>query len=165
MALDSSNVEALNQLAFLHSETRDEPRAEQLFRRALVVEPDNGILLGNLAVSFLNQQKLDAADSAYGVVRTRNLPIVLAREEATVLYLRGEIDSAEARAWAGLRSPKPGMARGMAGLLRQLMQVRGAGGRPHCGSFCRTRASAARASATRGWRSGSARFHSSTNAA
>jgi hypothetical protein len=42
-----------------------------------------------------------------------------------LLYLRGELDSAEARARAGARSDNPDVARQSMGMLRQVTQVRG----------------------------------------
>jgi eukaryotic-like serine/threonine-protein kinase len=126
VATDSSDVEALNQLAMLYGETRDERRAEQLYRRAVFVEPENSILHGNLALSLNNQGKFDAADSIFRVVKSRTLPFPgIEREEAALLYRRGELDSAETRARAGLKSPNASLSRSMVSFLRQLMLMRG----------------------------------------
>ena len=125
VATDSSDIEALNQLSILASETRDERRAEQLLRRAVAVEPENGILLGNLGITLSNQGKFDAADSVYRVIRSRKLPFPMEREEVALLVRRGELDSAEARARTGLKSPIAETSRQMVMLLRQLMEIRG----------------------------------------
>jgi tRNA A-37 threonylcarbamoyl transferase component Bud32/tetratricopeptide (TPR) repeat protein len=125
VASDSSDVDALNTLAVLSDQTRDGARAEKLYRRALVLEPENGVLLENLAATLANAGKFDAADSIYRVMKAKKIPFPLERDEAGLLYLRGEIDSAEARARAGLKSPNAEIARQMVGFLRQIAQVRG----------------------------------------
>jgi eukaryotic-like serine/threonine-protein kinase len=125
IAADSSNTDALNQLAIVSMRTRSMARAEQLVRRAVANEPENGILFGNLADVLMNQGKLDAADSVFRLMKERKFPISTAQEEATVLYLRGELDTVEARARAGVTSARPEVARPMMGLLRQVSQVRG----------------------------------------
>ncbi|MEP6691090.1 MAG: hypothetical protein ABJD07_08025, partial [Gemmatimonadaceae bacterium] len=125
VALDSSDVESLNQLAILSERTRNHARAEQLTRRAIVVEPESGILFENLANTLANAGKLDAADSVYRVMKTQKILYPTDRAEALLLYVRGEVDSAEARARAGAKSSNPQLSRVMLALLRQLMQVRG----------------------------------------
>jgi tetratricopeptide (TPR) repeat protein len=125
VAADSFNVDAVNNLAILSENTRNRPRAEQLYRRALVVEPENGIVFGNLLGVLISQSKFDAADSVLRVVRERKIPFPIDRSEADLLYMRGEVDSAESRARAGTKSPNAGLARSMTGLLRQIGQVRG----------------------------------------
>jgi eukaryotic-like serine/threonine-protein kinase len=125
VAGDSSDVDAINTLAILSEQTRNRPRAEQLYRRALVVEAENGIIFGNLVGVLTGQGKFDAADSVLRVVRARKIPYPIDRSEADLLYIRGEIDSAEARARVGMKSSNAGLARSMTGLLRQIGQVRG----------------------------------------
>ena len=125
VANDSSDVDGLNSLGILYEQIRNEPRAERLYRRALVAEPENGIIFGNLAFSLANQGKFDATDSVIRVLKSRKVPFPTERGEAQVLYMRGEIDSAEARARAGLRSQNPEVARGMMSLLRLIDQARG----------------------------------------
>ena len=71
-------------------------------RRALVVEPENGIVFGNLVGALISQAKFDAADSVLRVVRERKIPFPIDRSEADLLYMRGEVDSAESRARAGI---------------------------------------------------------------
>ncbi|MFL5617796.1 MAG: protein kinase domain-containing protein [Gemmatimonadaceae bacterium] len=125
VAIDSFDVDALNTLAILREQTRDEARAEQLYRRALVVEPENGIIFGNLAGALGDQGKFTAADSLLRVMKSRKVPYPTDRIEADLLYGRGELDSAEARARVGMRSPNPGVVRPTMALVRQVSQVRG----------------------------------------
>ena len=125
VAADSFDVDAVNNLAILSEQTRNRPRAEQLYRRALVLEPENGILVGNFVGVLTSEAKFDAADSVLRVVRERKIPFPIDRAEADLLYIRGEIDSAEARARANLKSQNAGLARVMTSLLRQIGQVRG----------------------------------------
>jgi tRNA A-37 threonylcarbamoyl transferase component Bud32/tetratricopeptide (TPR) repeat protein len=125
VANDSSDVDGLNTLAILYAQTRNEPRAERLYRRALVAEPENGIIFGNLASTLAAQGKFDATDSVIRVLKSRKAPFPTERSEVQVLYMRGEIDSAEARARAGLRSSNPAVVRGMIALLRLIDQARG----------------------------------------
>jgi tetratricopeptide (TPR) repeat protein/TolB-like protein len=125
VAADSSNTDALNQLAVVLMRTRNLPKAEQLTRRALVNEPENGILFGNLADILMNQGKFDAADSVVRTMKERKFPISTENDAAALLYLRGELDSAEARARAAARSDKPDVARPMLFMLHQILQVRG----------------------------------------
>jgi serine/threonine-protein kinase len=125
VAVDSFGVDALNSLAILLGGTRDLPRAEQHYRRALAVEPENGIIFGNLVGTLTSEGKFDAADSVLRVVKERKIPFPIERSEADLLYARGELDSAEARARAGVKSPNEGLSRSMLVLLRQITQVRG----------------------------------------
>ena len=125
VAADSGNTDALNQLAVVLMRTRNLAKAEQLTRRALVNEPENGILAGNLADVLMNQGKFDASDSVLRYMKERKFPISTQQDEAALLYLRGELDSAEARALAGSRSAQPDVARPMLFMLHQIFQVRG----------------------------------------
>jgi len=125
VAADSSNTDALNQLAILAMRTRNMSKAEQLTRRALVNEPENGILFGNLADVLMNQGKFDASDSVLRLMKERQLPISTDQDHAALLYLRGELDSAEAHALAGSRSTQPDVARPSLFTLHQILQVRG----------------------------------------
>jgi tetratricopeptide (TPR) repeat protein len=105
--------------------TRNLSRAEQLTRRALVNEPENGILFANLADDLMNQGKFDASDSVLRLMKERQFPISTERDHAALLYLRGELDSAEAHALAGSRSSQPDVARPSLYMLHQILQVRG----------------------------------------
>jgi eukaryotic-like serine/threonine-protein kinase len=125
VAADSSNTDALNQLAIVFMRTRNLRDAEQLTRRAVVNEPDNGILVSNVGDVLMNQGKFDAADSVFRLMKERKFPLSTEDNQAAILYLRGELDSAEARARSGARSDKPDVARPMLNMLHQIMQVRG----------------------------------------
>jgi tRNA A-37 threonylcarbamoyl transferase component Bud32/tetratricopeptide (TPR) repeat protein/TolB-like protein len=125
VAADSSNTDALNQLAVVLMRTRNLPKAEQLTRRALVNEPENGILFGNLADILMNQGKFDASDSVLHQMKERKFPISTEPDEAALLYMRGELDSAEARARATLKGAQPDVTRFMMSVLRQIAEVRG----------------------------------------
>jgi tRNA A-37 threonylcarbamoyl transferase component Bud32/tetratricopeptide (TPR) repeat protein/TolB-like protein len=125
VAADSGNTDALNQLAVNLMRTRNLAKAEQLTRRALVNEPDNGILVANVADILMNQGKFDASDSVLRVMKERKFPLSTEQDEAAILYLRGELDSAEAHARVGARSNQPDVARPMLFMLQQVLQVRG----------------------------------------
>jgi tRNA A-37 threonylcarbamoyl transferase component Bud32/tetratricopeptide (TPR) repeat protein/TolB-like protein len=125
VAADSSNTDALNQLAVNVMRTRNLAKAEQLTRRALVNEPENGILFGNVADILMNQGKFDAADSVLRLMKERKFPISTDQDETAILYMRTEFDSAEAHARIGTRSDKPDVARTMTFILHQILQVRG----------------------------------------
>jgi pentatricopeptide repeat protein len=125
LAIDSSDVDALNSLAILSLRTRNYTRSIQAARRTLAVEPGSGILWNNLAVALFNAGKFDAADSVYREMKARKIEYPSDREEAMLLYLRGEIDSVEARARAGVRSPNAGLSRRSLGMLRLVTQVHG----------------------------------------
>jgi tRNA A-37 threonylcarbamoyl transferase component Bud32/tetratricopeptide (TPR) repeat protein len=108
VAADSSNVDALNTLASLHFETRNTAPIEALYRRALVVEPENGILFANLIQTLGERRRFTTADSLIRVMKARKIPFPTEPLEVDLLYQRGELDSAEARARAALRRPIPG---------------------------------------------------------
>ena len=108
VAIDSFNVNALNTLAYLYAETRDRARVEVLYRRGLVVEPENGILFANLIQTLGERREFTAADSLIRVMRARKIPFPTEPLEVDLLYQRRELDSAEARARAALRRPIPG---------------------------------------------------------
>ncbi len=111
VAIDSSNVDAQNSLAIMYSTTRDYAGAEQAYRRAVTLEPENGVILANLAGTLINAGKVAAADSVLHLFHDRKIPYPTARREADVQYARGELDSAEAIVRAGARRPStPGLA-------------------------------------------------------
>ena len=125
VAIDSFNVNALNTLAYLYAETRDRTRVEALYRRGLVVEPENGILFGNLVIVLSEQGKLDVADSVIRVMKRRRIPFPIEFLEVDLIYLRGELDSAEALARAAVRSASPGVPEYAMERLRLITLVRG----------------------------------------
>jgi tetratricopeptide (TPR) repeat protein len=110
-AADSFNTDVLNSLAILYSAARDYVRSERAFRRAVLLEPENGIILDNFVGTLLSAGKLDAADSVVRLFHERKLPYPITAREADLLYLHGNIDSAEAliRSTRGGANPLPGL--------------------------------------------------------
>ncbi|HET9684309.1 MAG TPA: protein kinase [Gemmatimonadaceae bacterium] len=96
VAIDSFDTDALNSLAILYGLTRDYVRAERAYRRAVLLEPDDGIILDNLVGTLLNAGKLEAADSVVHQFHVRQLPFPIAARESQLLYLHDNFDSAEA---------------------------------------------------------------------
>ena len=86
------------------------PRAEQLYRRALVVEPENGIIFGNLLGVLTSQAKFDAADSVLRVVRERKIlfPLERSRSRPAVHARRGGLRGIPCA--GGMKSPNAGFA-------------------------------------------------------
>jgi tetratricopeptide (TPR) repeat protein/tRNA A-37 threonylcarbamoyl transferase component Bud32 len=125
VATDSFNTDALNSLALLYTGTRDYGRAERLYRRAVQVEPENGVILSNLAGALVAAGKLDAADSLLRDMRARKVPYPTSRREADLLYLRGRFDSLEALARATTRGQNAVFAAGATNYLEDLVALRG----------------------------------------
>ena len=125
IAIDSSDVDALNSLAILSIQTRNFPRALQAARRTIAVEPSSGILWSNYATTLFDAGKLDEADSVHREMKARKIEYPTDREEMVVLWLRGEHDSVEVRARAGIKSKNPGESRRSLSMLRSLLQARG----------------------------------------
>jgi len=125
VALDSFNTDALNSLALLYNGSRDYARAERLFRRAVRVEPENGVIQANLAGTLIAAGKLDATDSLLRDMRVRKVPYPTARREGDVMYLRGRYDSLETLARVVTRSGNGPLATGATGYLRDLTALRG----------------------------------------
>ena len=125
VAIDSYNTDVLNSLALLYTGTRDYGRAERLYRRAVHVEPENGVILSNLAGALVAAGKLDAADSLLRDMRARKVPYSTARRDADLLYLRGRFDSLEAHMRATARSRNASLAAGATNALKDLVAVRG----------------------------------------
>src|SRR5688572_12464984 len=125
VAIDSSDTEVLNSLALLYSTSRDYGRAERLYRRAVQIEPENGVILTNLGFTLITAGKLDAADSLLRDMRARKVPYPTARREADLLYLRGRYDSLEKLARVTARGENVTFAVGAAAYLRDLVALRG----------------------------------------
>jgi tetratricopeptide (TPR) repeat protein len=124
VAIDSFNTDVLNSLALLYGGTRDYSRAERLFRRALANEPENGVIMSNLAGTLVAQGKLDLVDSLHRVMRERKIPYPTARRESDVLYLRGQFDSVESITRTAIRA-NPSIATAGTDFLRSLVALRG----------------------------------------
>jgi tetratricopeptide (TPR) repeat protein/tRNA A-37 threonylcarbamoyl transferase component Bud32 len=125
VAIDSFNTDVLNSLALLYAGARDYERAERLYRRAVRLEPENGVIMSNLAGSLVATGKLDAADSLLRDMRARKIPYPTARRDADLLYLRGQFDSLETLTRATLRSPNAPLASGATSFLKDLVALRG----------------------------------------
>ncbi|MDB4883480.1 MAG: protein kinase [Gemmatimonadetes bacterium] len=125
VAVDSFNVDALNSLALLHAETRDHARADRLYRRAVALEPENGVIMSNLAGNLISAGKLEATDSVLRVMRERKIPYPTTRREADLLYLRGQFDSVETLARATMRGSNAPLAFAAAGYERSIAMMRG----------------------------------------
>jgi tetratricopeptide (TPR) repeat protein len=125
VAVDSFDTDVLNSLALLYSNTRDYGRAERAFRRAVILEPENGIILDNYAGTLINAGKVGAADSIVRVIRERKLPFSTTRRELDLLYARGEVDSATAFGRAMLQRGRPGQGLNAMAFVSALAKVRG----------------------------------------
>ena len=125
VAIDSFNVDALNSLALLYTGTRDYARAERLYRRAMFVEPENGVILSNLAGTLVSAGKLADVDSILRVAKERKIPYPMSRREADLLYTRGQFDSVEALARVAMRSSNVANAQGSADFVRSVAMMRG----------------------------------------
>jgi tetratricopeptide (TPR) repeat protein len=125
VSIDSFNTDALNSLALLYANTRDYARSERLYRRAVRVEPENGVILSNLAATLLAAGKVDAADSLLRDMRARKVPYPTTRRDGDVLYARGRWDSLETLARVASRGSNSSLAAGATGYLRDLVALRG----------------------------------------
>jgi tRNA A-37 threonylcarbamoyl transferase component Bud32/tetratricopeptide (TPR) repeat protein len=125
LAIDSMDPEALNSLAVISGQTRANARAVQLMRRSIAVEPESGILYSNLAFTLLELGKFDEADSVYRIMGERKIEYPTFRQQATLLYARGELDSAEARARANAKTGSPQRSANLMGFVRAIAEVRG----------------------------------------
>lgn len=95
VALDSTNVDAVNSLAVALSSTRDFASADRLYRLALVNEPGVGTIMGNLAGDFTLTGEHAAFDSLMAVMATsvKSFPTGALRYEE--LWNRRDYDAAE----------------------------------------------------------------------
>jgi tetratricopeptide (TPR) repeat protein/tRNA A-37 threonylcarbamoyl transferase component Bud32 len=125
VAIDSFNTDVLNSLALLYAGSRDYGRAERLYRRAVRLEPENGVIMTNLAGALITAGKLDAADSLLRDMRARKVPYPTSRRDADLLYLRGQFDSLEVLARETARGQNAAFAAGATNFLEDLVALRG----------------------------------------
>ena len=125
VAVDSFNTDALNSLAILYSSTRNYQGAERAYRRAVALEPENGIIATNLIGALIYAGKLSAADSVIRDMRERKVPYPVARREIDLQYLRASYDSAEVMVKALMRSSNQAFALGALNYMRFLAATRG----------------------------------------
>ena len=123
--LDSFNVDALNSLAIAYTNIREYARAERFYRRAVTLEPQNGVILSNLGGALMSAGKLTAVDSLLRVMRERKIPYPTVRREGDLLYLRGRYDSAEALVTSAARGRNTPLALGATYYLSGLAELRG----------------------------------------
>ena len=105
IALDSSDIDAVNSLAVTLNQTRDDRAAVSMYKLALAGEPDNGTILGNLAVTYNYMGDYAAVDSVMAVFVKDRIPFPTRGLWYTTFWLRHEYDSAERVARAGLATP------------------------------------------------------------
>jgi tRNA A-37 threonylcarbamoyl transferase component Bud32/tetratricopeptide (TPR) repeat protein len=125
VAMDSFNVDALNAISLLRMTTRSYALAEKSLRRAVALEPENGVILSNLAGELLSAGKFGAVDSLLRSMHERKVPFPTARRERHLLYLRGQFDSAEAVARRTARGSNDVFAIGAIDFLRSVATLRG----------------------------------------
>jgi tRNA A-37 threonylcarbamoyl transferase component Bud32/tetratricopeptide (TPR) repeat protein len=123
-SIDSFNVDALNSLALLNMVTRRYPAADRLLRRALVLEPDNSVIMNNLAGALFSEARFDAADSLVRAMRERKSSLA-PRRTAHLLYFRERYDSAESVLREIARGTNTAGAIDAMDFLRKLTTLRG----------------------------------------
>jgi tetratricopeptide (TPR) repeat protein/TolB-like protein len=125
VAVDSFDTDVLNSLAILYTGIRDYPRAERAYRRAVLLEPENGIIMANYTSELVTAGKLGTADSMIRVIHDRKIPYPTGRREIDLLYFRGNVDSAEALARALSGSANPAIGLSSLAFLRAITAARG----------------------------------------
>ena len=103
VAIDSFNVDVLSDLGSLFAESGRHEEAIRWYRRAVAIEPDNGVIYNNLIGSLIGAGRLEEADSVITAARARKLAFPLESQIITLRYIRGDLDSAEATARAVMR--------------------------------------------------------------
>ena len=125
IAIDSFNVDALNELGVLYNAAGQDDDAARMYRRAVSIERDNGLLFGNLVMALSGAGRFDEADSVLREVKARKVQFPMEVTLAVVRYLRGDLDSAEALARATMRGPNASVARQMLSFAQRFAQLRG----------------------------------------
>ena len=105
--LDSNNVDAVNNLAIVLTNTRDYAGAEQMYRLAIAGDPGNGTLITNLATLYTMMGRHAAFDSVMAQMEKDSIPFPTAPARFTELLARHQYDSAEALARAGADTARP----------------------------------------------------------
>ena len=93
--LDSTNVDAANTLATALGDTRDYAGAEQMYRLAILGEPNNATLLTNLASLYTLMGRHGAVDSVLAIVASSNASFSTAPMRFLDLWNRRDYDAAE----------------------------------------------------------------------
>ena len=125
IAVDSFNVDALNELGILNGQSGQNDEAARWYRRAVALEPDNGVLLGNLAEALTQTGRYAESDSVIRAMQAKKIAYPSELHRLPLWYGRGMIDSAEAFARAGMRGPNASVARATLSWASRLAAVRG----------------------------------------
>ena len=125
IAVDSFNVDALNELGILSSQSGRNDEAARWYRRAVALEPDNGVLLGNLSDALTQVGRFAESDSVIRAILAKKIAYPTEPHRLSLWYVRGVTDSAEAYARAGMRGPNASVARANLNWASRLAAVRG----------------------------------------
>jgi tetratricopeptide (TPR) repeat protein len=105
--LDSTNVDAANNLAILLTDTRDYPAAERMSFLALASEPENGTLLTNLANLYTTMGRHASFDSLMDAMERDSIPFPTGPSRYTEFLARKDFDAAERLARASADTARP----------------------------------------------------------
>ena len=125
VALDSTNVDAVNNLAVTLDASRKYPRAERMYRLALASEPANGTLLTNLANMYTVMGRHAAFDSVMQVLARDSVPFPTWGNTFNEYVARRDFDAAEREARTAADTGSPGRALGARDVQSGTMVVRG----------------------------------------
>ncbi|HEY4320381.1 MAG TPA: protein kinase [Gemmatimonadales bacterium] len=107
VALDSTSIDAANNLAVALDATRDYTRAEAMYRLALRSDSTNGALLTNLANLFTEMGRHASFDSLMAVMAKQHNPYPLGPTHYAEYWARRQYDSAQQLAQAGVDTASP----------------------------------------------------------
>ncbi|HEY4320378.1 MAG TPA: protein kinase [Gemmatimonadales bacterium] len=123
--LDSNNFDAENTLGWALGRTRDSVGAVQAYTLSLGHDSADGTVLSNLAFAFLDMGHYRQADSVRALFASRHVPFPTGPIRFRGYWLRGQYDSAERNARAGLDSGGPVATANSLGALVSVTQLRG----------------------------------------
>jgi len=123
--LDSTNIDAVNNLAVVLSDTRDHPGAERAYRLAISNDPTNGTLITNLATEFTITGKHAQVDSLIEDMASRHLTFPTGPTRYMEYWNRRDYDAAERLARAGVDTANPRAAVNARSGVAQLAMLRG----------------------------------------
>ncbi|MBA2627656.1 MAG: protein kinase, partial [Gemmatimonadales bacterium] len=125
VALDSTNVDAVNNLAVTLDAARQYPRAERMYRLALASEPSNGTLLTNLANMYTMMGRHAAFDSVMAVLERDSVPFPTSANRFNEFVARRDFDAAERESRIQADTANPRRALAARDRLSSLFVVRG----------------------------------------
>ncbi|HEX5438345.1 MAG TPA: hypothetical protein VFW98_14410, partial [Gemmatimonadaceae bacterium] len=140
VALDSTNIDAENTLAFTLDDIRDYAGADRMYHLALANDPSNGTILANLELHYTQMGRHASFDSVMALFASRHVPFPTARLRFWELWNRRDFDAAER-----IMRAEPDTALDAQDALADLAELHG---RLHEFSQRFTRANAARARLT-----------------